>query len=229
MAADDEGKPQRTGHSKTPLTREEKAALKNFHIRKLLAIAAAIETVRGPFDEAKAAHTAQFNQAKADLGKAYTRKRLTALLEDVGARLRDLAAEEEQRFQDRIALGLPVFGVQQDLFGGAGESLPQESKDEIAWEADGYLSGRRVDARKAPEGCPPRMDQFWLKGYDRGQEETAKLFARAGEIAKPAAEPEQPAEEPEFDADAQARKLKRSGFLESTEADADDDLEPVAA
>ena len=51
MATDtEEAKPQRSGHSKAPLTREEKAALKSFHIRRLLATAAAIETVRGPFD-----------------------------------------------------------------------------------------------------------------------------------------------------------------------------------
>ena len=222
----DDAAPPQAGHNsgKTPLSKEDRAALLQHHIGKLRAQQAEIEKLKGPYDAAKSSFTDLINGAKSDLGKAYTRKRLTALLEDVGARMRDLAREEEQRFQDRVALGLPVFGVQQDLFGGAGETLPQEAKDEIAWEADGYLAGRRVDARAAPEGCPPRMDQCWLKGYDRGQEETAKLFTRASEIAQPAveAEPEEP--EPEFDADAEARKLKRSGFLDTTEAEAEAEM-----
>lgn len=226
----DDAAPPKAGHNsgKQPLSKEDHAALLQHHVGKLRAQLAEIEKLKGPYDAARSTFTDLINGAKSDLGKSYTRKRLTGLLEDVGARLRDLAKEEEQRCQDRIALGLPVYGIQQDLFGGAGETLPQESKDEIAWEAEGYRAGRRVDERKAPEGCPPRMDQSWLKGYDRGAAETAKLFTRAGELAKPAAEPEPEEPEPEFDADAEARKLKRSGFLDTTEAEAEAELAPAA-
>lgn len=216
----DDAAPPKAGHNsgKQPLSKEDHAALLQHHIGKLRAQQAEIEKLKGPYDAAKSTFTDLINGAKSDLGKAYTRKRLTALLEDFGARARDLAREEEQRFQDRIALGLPVFGVQQDLFGGAGESLPQEAKDELTWEAEGYLAGRRCDERKAPEGCPPRMDQPFLRGWDRGADETAKLFTRASEIAKPAApaEPEEPEVDEEVEIQRQAKVLKASGFSDKT-------------
>jgi hypothetical protein len=235
MANDTDNKPQRSGHSKTPLTRDEKAALKNFHVRKLLATAAAIETVRGPFDEAKAAHTAQFNQAKVDLGKDYTRKRLTRLMEKVKSRTRDLAKEEAERFEDHQDLGLPVFGAQLDLYDGKGDSLPQEAKDEIGWELEGYAVGRRGGPDTLPEGLPPRMDQPYLKGYHRGLEDAAAQFNKGERIAAERAAPAEDQDEDEGDEDEQdpaeaeaelkkaARRLKETGFMDTT-AGADDQV-----
>jgi len=223
----DDAEPPKAGHNKPPLTKEDKAALLQKAVAEIRKCQAAEEGPRAELKEAQAATTAAFNQLKVDLGKNYTRKYVQTLVEDFSTRLRNVAANEEQRFNDRVALGLPVFGKQQDLFDGAGETMPQEAKDEIAWEQDGYGAGRRVDERKAPEGCPPRMDQFWLKGYDRGQEETVKLFTRADELTKPAADPAP--EEPEVDEEAeikrQAAALKKSGFTEKSGTEP----EPVAA
>lgn len=210
--------PAPAGHNKPPLTREEKSALLVHHIGKLRAQQQLIEKARAPFQAAQSALTDLVNAAKGDLGKTYTRKHLLALCEDVGTRLRDLAREEEQRFQDRVALGLPVFGIQQDLFGGGGDAMPQEAKDELSWEADGYLAGRRADDPKAPEGCPPRMDQAFMRGYNRGVEENGKLLAQAGEISKARNAPPPPpkAEEPDPGDPAElkkaAAKLKANGF-----------------
>lgn len=210
--------PPAAGHNKPPLTREEKNALLVRHIGLLRAQQAEIEKARAPFQAAQATLTDLINTAKGDLGKAYSRKHLIALCEDVGTRLRDLAREEEQRFHDRQALGLPVFGVQQDLFGGGGDAMPEEAKDEIAWEADGYLAGRRGDSPTAPEGCPPRMDQAFMRGYNKGVEENGKLLAQAGEIAKArnAPPPKPKAEEPDPGDPAELKKaaerLKANGF-----------------
>lgn len=219
----DDAAPPKAGHNKPPLSKEDKAAILQKAIAEIRKCQAAEEGPRAELKEAQAATTAAFNQLKVDLGKNYTRKYVQTLVEDFSTRLRNVAATEEQRFNDRVALGLPVFGKQQDLFDGAGATMPQEAKDEIAWEADGYLFGRRCDERKAPEGCPPRMDQAWLKGYDRGQDETAKLFARAEEIAKPAApaEPEEPEVDEEAEIRRQAKALKDSGFTDKTTAPAE--------
>lgn len=223
----DDAEPAGAGHNKPPRTKEEQAALLVHHVAKLRSQLADIEIVRAPFKAAQEALTDLVNTAKGDLGKDYSRKRLMALCEDVGSRLRDLAKEEEQRFNDRLALGLPVFGVQQDLFGGNSAAMPQEKRDEFEWQADGFLAGRRVDERKAPEGCPPRMDQFWLKGYDLGQAETVKSFTKVEEMiaARTPAEPEEPA--PEFDPAKEARALKNSGFMDTTPPadDEEDDSE----
>lgn len=168
-------------HNAKGLTREERRALLSHHINTRLRPAlAAIEEARVPFDAAKENFTALVNEAKADLGKGYTRKRFMALLEDLGSRLRDLLTEEQQRFEDRVDLGLPVFGQQVDLFGGP--ETPQEKKDEAFWFAEGALAGRRAGERKGPEGCPPRMDQDYLRGYDAGQAEVGHLFIEASDL-----------------------------------------------
>jgi hypothetical protein len=159
--------------------REEHRALLNHHMGKIRAAAQARDLAKAPYDAACDDLTATIDEARADLGKKkYTRKRLLSYLEDISARLRNLLAEEMQRYQDRLDLGLPVYGEQQELaFGGA--ETPQEAKDELFWEADGYLRGRRGDERKQPEECPPRFIQHSLKGWDRGQSETQLLYIEA--------------------------------------------------
>jgi len=222
--APDDPKTPKAGHNTTKpaLSRDDRAALLNHHINKLREQQAAVALARAPFDAAQQALTSRFNAAKSDLGKTYTRKYLASLTEDVGARIRNVAQTEEQRFQDRVALGLPVFGVQQDLFAGGAEAMPQEARDEFEWQADGFLAGRRCDERKAPEGCPPRMDQFWLKGYDLGQSEAAAQFTKGAQVAQalagPPPKPAKPKEAPEpADTEAAirkaARKLKDSDFM----------------
>jgi hypothetical protein len=204
-ATDDKATPGAGHNSKKALTREEHAALLNHHINKLREQQAAVALARAPFDAAQQAMTSLFNGAKADLGKNYSRKYLTGLTEDVGARIRNIAQTEEQRFQDRVALAI-------------------EAKDELTWQADGFLAGRRVDERKAPEGCPPRMDQFWLKGYDLGQAEAAAQFSKGKVLAEARAKPPAPPEEPKPDVDPEkaikdaAKKLKDTGFTDRAPA-----------
>jgi hypothetical protein len=185
MASTAEGAP---APAKKTLTREEHRAILNMHMGKIRLAALGVEEARGPFDAAKEELTAAFHEARADLGKGYTRKRLAALLDDITNRLRNLLKEEEDRFHDRVDLGLPVYGTQQDLF-GVGDTMPQEAKDEAFWFAEGALVGRRAGERKAPEGCPPRMDQHFLAGYDAGQAEVGRLFVEANEVKKRLAEP----------------------------------------
>lgn len=172
----------------TTITREEHRALLNHWMGKLRLAKQEVETAREPLTAAQEAYTALMHEARADLGKGYTRKRLGALLEDITSRLRNLLKEEGDRFQDRVDLGLPVYGTQADLFGPANAS-PQEAQDEIHWEADGYLFGRRGAERDPPEGCPHRFGSAFLKGYDRGQDETGRLMVEAMEAKKRLAEP----------------------------------------
>jgi hypothetical protein len=170
------------------LNREERAALLNHHVARLRSATLAVEKAREPLSAAQADLTAYFNEAKADLGKRYTRKKLVVYVADSVTRARDLVDEERQRAEDKADLGQPVFGVQPELFGGA--ETPQEAKDELAWEAEGYLLGRRAGERAPPEGCPPRFLQAVLRGYDKGQEENGLLMGRAGKVLASRGEPD---------------------------------------
>lgn len=212
--------PAGIGHNaKAPLTREEKAALLQHHVGELRKLEAQVEVVRAPFKAAQEAVTKAFHAAKAELGSNYSRKYLAGLMEDFGARLRNVAAVEEQRFQDRVALGLPVFGKQMDLFGDA---KTDTEKDAIAAEADGYMAGRRGDDAAPPSDVGP-LTQPWLVGWHKGQEETAKQVASAMEVRArktKAAAPPEPEKDPEQDVADQARKLKKSGFMDTSSDDA---------
>lgn len=175
--------------AQTTLSREEHRALLNHHMAKIREASAAVDVAKAPFEAARDALTGTIDQARADLGKkAYTRKRLMSYLEDLSSRLRNLLHEEEQRYRDRQDLGLPVFGEQQSLAFG-GEETPQEARDELAWEAEGFLFGRAARSREAPEGCPARFVPAFLKGFDLGQAENGRLFIQANEIKKRLAEP----------------------------------------
>lgn len=181
--------PAPAGHNKAPLSREDRDALLVHHIGLLRAQAKQVELLREPFKAAQEDFTALVNGAKADLGKGYTRKRLMVLLEDVSTRLRDLLQEEEQRARDRVALGLPVYGQQADLFGD--ERTPQAARDLMTTEADGYLSGRRGDDPSPPKDVPGGdFTQAWMKGYHEGQRVIAEQMAKGKAVAAGRGQPD---------------------------------------
>lgn len=170
--------------SATTISREDHRALLNHHMAKIREANQGVEAARVPFDAARENLTAVIDEARADLGKKkYTRKRLMGYLEDLGSRLRNLLAEEEQRHQDRLDLGLPVHGEQLSLSLGD-PNTPAEAKDELYWEAEGFLLGRQGKINVIPEGCPPRFHQTVMKAAAKGQELTQAEFLAAAEARK---------------------------------------------
>lgn len=218
----EEGKTTRAGHSKTPLTREERAALKNFHVRKVAALVAAVETARGPLTEAQNALTAQVNQAKGELGKGYTREKLLEYAKKTKTSTRDLDAEEAQRFEDHVDLSIPVYGQQPDMFDGKGASMPEEAKDEVYWTTEGFRTGLRADGNTPPTDCSPRFHQAFMKGHESGLIQAAEKFKKGEALSKaianppppPTPEPEKPAVDDPAEIKRQADALKKKGFAE---------------
>lgn len=112
---------------------------------------------------------------------------------------------------------------------------PIEARDEMDWQARGYSQGLRGIPAQLPEGIPPRMDQFFLKGHEVGHKDymealeanlPGKLTVR-DQAAKDFAR-----DNPEVDVAKAARKLKNDpAFMDRTappeeaapEADADND------
>lgn len=202
------------------LNDEEHRQLLVHHIGALRKQRLVVEDAREPFKAAQEDFTALFNAAKADLGKGYSRKYLTSLLEDATARVRDLAREEQQRAKDRQALGMPVFGIQADLFGDAAARMPDEARDEMHYEMEGYMRGRNGLLEAIPDGTPPRFHQAVMKGYAAGQDATAKDFLAAQELIAKRGQPDAGADpvnlnedDDEEVVDDKVRKLRRSGFM----------------
>lgn len=139
---------------------------------------------------------------------------------------RELDSREAMRTKVRRWKHLPVAGADQANL----DFTPDFVRGELQYEADGIRAGVNGLDRDAPESVPPEFHNAYEKGWLEGQgrlawamqEEQADDARRktAEEAAAKAAEPE-----PEFDPDAEARKLKRSDFMD-TSAPAD---EPEAA
>lgn len=207
------------------LNREERAALLQKHILDLRKGEAEVEKARVPFKAAQDAQTSRFNTAKADLGKRYTRKYLQGLVDDFGAKTRDLAALEVQRFEDRTDLSLPTFGEQRDMFGSAASDT---ERDAIAADIDGYRAGRRADDPTVPAEFSAFASQ-WMAGWHKGQEENGKLLQKAAELATVEEEEEEDSQTDQAEDDdgeelteaavqAVVKSLKKSGFLERRQA-----------
>jgi uncharacterized protein YhaN len=215
---------------------EEHRQLLTHHMSKLRAKRAEVEELKAPVKEAQEEFTALINEAKADLGKGYTRKYLTTLLEDSSTRLRNLLEEENRRARDREALGLPVYGLQADLFDNEQTAkMPEEAKEERFWEAQGFLLGREGKLNVIPDGCPPRFHQTVFRAAEKGQELTQADFIAGQELRQRQATPEATetadlagSDEPDQEEvlDEKVRKLKRSGFMKTG---GDADQQPAAA
>lgn len=206
------------------LSREDRAALKTKHVLSLLEAARTVELMREPLKNAQEEFTARINLAKAELGAGYSRQYLLGLLADYKQGARAGGRLELQRQEDREDLGLPTFTQLELKFGN--DATPQETKDELAWESEGYLAGRRAEDPTAPDGCPARMVTHFMKGYHEGVAQNGKLLARAGEVAKErdeAAKPKAPAPEVKDPLDPAevkkaAKALEAKGFTQKNGA-----------
>jgi hypothetical protein len=224
MGSSTEGAAPEASAKKTKPTPEQHRQLLVHHMTKLRAKRSQIEELRAPLKDAQEEFTALVNEAKADLGKGYTRKYLTTLLEDSTTRLRNLLEEEERRARDREALGLPVFGVQADLFDSeATAKMPAEARDEIAWEAEGYLRGRNGFLEAIPEGAPPRFHPTVLKGFERGQKAAQEDYLAGQELKNRQAQPDATAETKDLNAEPEpgspeAQRAERKSIARAKES-----------
>lgn len=154
---------------------------------KVATAKAAVDEAKVPLADAQENLTKAFNQAKADLGRGYSRKYLDALEEDGRQKISALIEVEKQRARDKLALNQPVFGQQPELFPGA--ETPQETKDEMAYEAEGYLRGLRGALDELQDGDPPRFHQAIMRGFQTGQTEAQARYLRAHELKQAAENP----------------------------------------
>lgn len=157
------------------------------------------------FDGEKANETEIFNLAKA---AGFMRKELQELLDDsaVSGQRRKLAESEARRARFRKILGLPVAGFEEQ------KDLPEEVRDEMDWESDGYRAGIRADEPKPPSECSPRFHKAWLKGYHNGQKRNAEALTMADALGAP------PPPVPEPEVEKSAADIRRDEKAEERRA-----------
>lgn len=165
-----------------PAFDQARADLVVYHLNKIRQHKPLIDKAAAEVKEAKAklsdlqqTQTDMFHQAKADtrIDRQVLERKIKQL--EGGAR-RIVRERDEDAFLDR-ALGFPVQGDLQ-----FGDETPSEARDELEWEAEGYLAGRRGDDPTPPDGCHPRFHPAYTKGWHKGQEETQQVILRAAGI-----------------------------------------------
>jgi hypothetical protein len=174
---------------------QDHADLLTYHVTVIRQEMAKVEKAKGPLDEVKAevsdaqeVLTKAFNTAKGDLGRGYSRKYLEGLIADGRLRTTELADLEVQRARDKGVLNQPVYGMQPELF--PGPETPAATKDDMAWEAEGYARGLRGDLKELQDGDPPAMHQALMRGFREGQRVTGERFVRAQALRKAAETPD---------------------------------------
>lgn len=104
---------------------------------------------------------------------------------------------------------------------------PIEARDEMDWQSRGYSAGLRCLPSKLPEGIPPRMDQFFLKGHEAGQRDY--MAALEANLPKKLEVREKAAKDfaddnPEVDLAKAARKLKNDPAFMDRSAPPEDEM-----
>lgn len=210
------GQPAPVGDNSAYREEEERVQLISF-LAKATQTKTAVAAAKAPYDAATKAHNQVFALARA-ANPEFIRKYLEKKMEEMDRAPAENARQKAMERRHDRWLGI-LTDEQQKMHLEPG--TPQEAKDEVDWEARGYATGLRGMEAKLPEGIPPRMDQFFLKGHGIGYAaSTAALEANApkplGSSVREQAAADFAADEPEVDIDKAARALKNSDFMDTT-------------
>lgn len=124
-----------------------------------------VERAKGPYDAAKKGLSSVNNLAKA---AGFTVKELEAREEEMNRSDAENVQVFARETRHRRWLGsTSEEQVKMHLEG----STPKETMDAMDWQSRGYRDGLRGMEGKLPEGCPPRMDQPYMKGHGTGYAE----------------------------------------------------------
>lgn len=188
---------------------------------QLISIVAQLSAAEDAIEEAKAPlKAAQAARKKiVGLGKAagFSAKELEKRLDEMKMGTRDMAQLEARERKQRRWLGI-LDADQADLL--TGHSAPQEKKDEAHWQGEGYKAGLRGIRGTLPPGIPPRMDQPYLQGNEKGYADY--LAALEANMPKKLEVRDQAAKDfeednPEVDIKKAARALKNNAaFMDRT-------------
>ncbi|HKT53954.1 MAG TPA: hypothetical protein VJP88_05850 [Caulobacteraceae bacterium] len=146
-------------------------------VAQLTQAEAEIESAKGPLKAAQKKRSGIVNLAKA---AGFTAQKLKKRMEEMNRPSSENEADFAEETRHRRWLGITSPEQQKMHLEG---NTPKESMDELDWQARGYRDGLRGLEAKPPEGCPPRMDQPYLKGHEKGRAES--LAAIAANAPKP--------------------------------------------
>lgn len=205
------------------LTDDEFADLQHYYSVKVRAARAAHAEAKAVADAKRTEVNNIFALIKGDLQIARGKFEEDLALEDMGEA--EFIEHEKQRSRRLSARGMPV-GKQMELF-PVGDTVDDL---ELA-KAAGKRAGLRGDDPVVPERYAGVTHSAFMEGWHDGQAENIAKLGRAQTIidARKAAQDEPEDEKDAAEAEAElkkaARRLKESGFMDTSAPDEDDDSE----
>lgn len=202
------------------LTDDEIADLQHYYSTKIRAAQAAAAEAKAAYDAKRQDVNSFFALVKGDL--QIPRKDFEEILALQDMNEAEFIEHEKKRTKRMVAQGLPV-GTQLDMFPKA------DTVDDLGLaRASGKRAGLRGDDPEVPERFAGVTHQAFMEGWHEGQSENIAKLGRAQTILdarKAQAEEPEVDEEAEEEVDeeeairAQARALRKSGFMDTTGAD----------
>lgn len=223
-------KPSAGQNTVADLTEEDLEALQHhFEMKIATAEAEAAEAAAAAKTKKKAVGNL-FKMVTAELG--YTREKFETYLLDKRRSPEEFEANEEQR-RKMYARGGMDIGEQGVL------NLGDSADDKARAERDGFEAGKAAKDPIPPGYISPIFHSDWMAQWHKGQERNIMLLGKAEALLASrdaaAAKGDLQADndpggedEEDFDPEAEAKKLKKSGFLDTAEAEAEADLAGAA-
>jgi hypothetical protein len=230
-----DGAPAQEGHNSGGMSADDKRHLLLAHVADIRRQVAELDRIKAESAEASKELGDRYRLAKIELGKTYSRKFIEREILEPLDRLREGGQRQydEERAFARETFGFPS-GPQGELFANVEEDTAAE---QARWGEAGYQAGLQGLDRDAPDRCPPvcvaTYEHRWIDGQKElaAAWETRNRLAAAGDIPNDEADEgvEDGADLDPATIDAEARKLRKAGFLDSTAEGDGDDTEHLAA
>ncbi len=228
-------KPANDAGPKAEAKRDDRADLLVHHLTRIRLERVDLDNLQTAAKEAKAKVTDKqatitdmFHEAKADtrLDREDIEWALNAM---TGGGRRLIKHQRDRAFICEV-LGYPY---QPDMLPDE-DKTPAEARDEIDWNTDGFLAGRRAGEPTPPKDCPERFCQAWMDGYHTGQAKNGEALTRAKVVIearnKPIVDPSEDEEhDEEEELDEAAKRLKSSDFMKTGTAGGDDSAAETGA
>jgi hypothetical protein len=211
----------RPGHNSAGTANDDKRHLLLAHVADIRRQLVEVDRIKAEAAEASKELGDRYRLAKIELGKTYSRKFIEREIIEPLNRLREGGQREydEERSFARETFGFPS-GPQGELFANMGDDTAAE---QARWGEAGYQAGLQGLDRDAPDRCPPvcvpTYEHRWLDGQKElaAAWETRNRLTAASSDTSADQDDESDDEDADLDPatiDAEARKLKRGGFME---------------
>jgi hypothetical protein len=179
VAAQGTGDGAGVGHNSGKITVDQREALWLRRLGECERVDAELEKAMAAVKEVRKKRNKVRAQTKED---GFPLELVDVVLNDMGQPAHVLQDKADLLEWLKVTAGQPVANSGPSTQGDLFERKPDEGRDLISAETDGYQAGRRALEKRPPDWVDPIHHQAWLREYDAGQERNAWALAESDKI-----------------------------------------------